>query len=56
MSVAKVAGGVDLASLLGVAVVLAAWGAGIEVLASSTSPSSTSATVSGLGVEAPREL
>jgi hypothetical protein len=48
-------GGVDLASGLGVVAFLTA-NAGIEVFASSTSPSSTSVVAKGFGVGAPREL
>ncbi len=56
VSVVEAAGDVDLASLLAVATDLTVCNVGIELFASSTSPSSTSAVVCGLGVEASREL
>jgi hypothetical protein len=51
----EMTGGVDLASGFGVLAALTA-DTGTEVFASSTSPSSTSVVVNGLGVAAPREL
>jgi hypothetical protein len=54
-STAVAAGGVDRASAFEAAVALTT-DAGIAVFASSTSPSSTSVVVNGLGVRAPREL
>jgi hypothetical protein len=54
-SFAELAGGVDLVSEFEVTMVLTA-DAETEVFASSTSPSSTSVVVNGLGVVAPREL
>jgi hypothetical protein len=51
-----VAAGLISELVLGVGPVFAVVVAGAEVFASSTSPSSTSILVIGLGVETPREL